>query len=324
MKIHKKAVTLSLRCALFLLILVMLLGVVSYIFTPESYWEKQQHEETPVVHAVLNEPTDSIDVLFLGDSLVYSAISPMDIWEKYGFTSFDCAGTAQQVCASEELLRATLEKQSPKVVVFEPYSLFRKKKPKSMLETRINSMFPVFIYHDRWKNIDDACFSGFFGVNNTDDFKGFALRWKTEKGKSTEYMRETSKSKKVPDYNEEAFKSIISICEETGTELIMISIPSRKCWNYAKHNGIQALADKYGIEYIDLNLSNDRLSIDWEKDSRDAGDHLNYFGAEKVSDFLGEYLQNRYSLPDHRSDKKYSQWNEALERYMPFINAPKK
>lgn len=324
MKIQKKVIMLSLRCSLFLLILVMLLGAVSYIFASESYWEKQRNGETPVVHAVLNEPADSLDVLFLGDSLVYSAISPMDIWKKYGFTSFDCAGAAQQMSASEELLKATLEKQNPKVVVLEPYSLYRKKKQKSTLKMRISSMFPVFLYHDRWKNIDKACFSGFFRVNNTDDFKGFALRWKTKKGKSTEYMKETGESKKVPDYNEEYFKSIISICEEAGAELILISIPSQKCWNYEKHNGIQALADKYGIEYIDLNLSNDRLSIDWEKDSRDAGDHLNYFGAEKVSDFLGEYLQNRYSLPDHRSDRKYSQWNEALERYMPFINAPEK
>ena len=323
MNISKKTITLSLRCAVFLLILAMLLGAASYIFTPKGYWENLLYGETPVTHAVLNEPNDSIDVLFLGDSLVYSAISPMDIWKKYGFTSYDCADPAQQMFACQELLKATLENQKPKVVVFEPNSLYRKEKPRSNLTVQISSLFPVFTYHDRWKSIDKSCFSGFFCVNDTDDFKGFALKWKTEKGKSSEYMKKTAKCKKIPDYNEEYLKSIISTCEEAGTELIMISVPSRKCWNYAKHNGIQELAEKYGIEYIDLNLCNDRISIDWEKDTRDAGDHLNYFGAEKISDFLGEYLQNRYSLPDHRSDSKYSQWNEALERYMPFVKAHK-
>lgn len=327
MKKIKKDIRQILKCILFFLIFAMLLGVASYIFAPDNYWEQYRPGEVNVTHAVLKEPDDSIDVLFLGDSLVYSAISPMEIWENYGFTSFDCASSAQQLFACEELLRATLEKQNPKVVVLEPYALYRKEKgekPESKLEGQLSSLFPVFTYHDRWKDIDEACFSGFFGVNNTDDFKGFALKWKSEKGKYPDYMEKSDKIKKVPDYNEEYFKSIISICEEAGAELIMISVPSQKCWNYEKHNGIQALADKYGIEYVDLNLSSDLLSIDWEKDTRDAGDHLNYYGAAKVSDFLGEYLQSRYSLPDHREDSEYSYWNDSLERYLPFINTPKK
>lgn len=324
MKKTNKAIRLILRCSVFLLILVMLLGAASYVFTPRSYWEQQRRGEMPIAHAVLNEPEDSLDVIFLGDSLVYSAISPMEIWEKYGFTSFDCAGSAQQMFACEELLKAILENQKPKAVIFEPNSLYRKEQSGSKFALRVNSLFPIFTYHDRWKNIDKSCFSGFFSTNNTDDFKGFAPKWNVEKGKSDEYMSESDKSKKVPDYNEKYFESIIGICKEAGAELIMISVPSRKCWNYAKHNGIQELADKYGVEYVDLNLSNDRLSIDWEKDTRDAGDHLNYYGAEKVSDFLGAYLQNRYSLPDRRNDSEYSQWNEAFERYMPFVDAPKK
>ena len=324
MKLFKKAIRLIPRCVIFLLILALLLLATSYAFTPKDYWEKHRNGEVPVAHAVLNEPENSIDVLFVGDSLVYSAISPMDIWNDYGFTSFDCAGSAQQMFASEELLTAVLEQQKPKAVVFEPYSLFRKEKAGSKLAVQISSLFPVFTYHDRWKNIDEACFSGFFGVTNTDDFKGFALKWRVEKAKKRNYMKETDKEKEIPAYNEEYFESILNICEKAGTELILISVPSQKCWNYAKHNGIQELADKYGVEYVDLNLMNDRLSINWEKDTRDAGDHLNYYGAKKVSDFLGEYLQNRYSLPDHRSDRKYSQWNEALERYKPFVDAPKK
>lgn len=324
MKMLKNDLKDILRFSVFFLFLAILIVGTSCLFPPKNYWEEFRKGENPTAHAVLNEPEDSIDVLFLGDSLVYSAISPMELWKNYGFTSFDCAGTSQQMFACESLLRSTLEKQNPKVIVFDPYSLYRGEKQISKLRARINALFPIFIYHDRWKNIDKAYLSGFFNVNGTDSFKGFALKWNAEKGKPYDHMRKTDKRENVPVFNEEYFKSIVNICNEAGIELVLISVPSQKCWNYEKHNGIQTLADQYGIEYVDLNLMNDRISINWETDTRDAGDHLNYYGAKKVSEFIGEYLKDRYSLPDHRDDDNYSQWNEALEDYMFFVDTKKK
>lgn len=313
-----------LRIFIFLLILALLIATTSFAFTPKSYWDELRQGKIPAIHAVLNEPEDSIDVLFLGDSLVYSAISPMELWKNNGITSYDCSNARLQMFTCESLLQSTLEQQNPKVVVFEPNSLYRGEKQLSKLRARIDALFPVFAFHDRWKYIDDAFFSGFFNVDNTDYFKGFALKWKTEKGKTSEHMKKTDKIRAIPDFNEEHFKSIINICNEAGVELILISVPSQKCWNYKKHNGVQALADNYGLEYVDLNLMNDLISIDWQKDTRDGGDHLNYYGAKKVSEFLGEYLKDRYSLPDHRGDDDYSQWDEALESYTFFVNTPKK
>ena len=64
---------------------------------------------------------------------------------------------------------------------------------------------------------------------------------------------------------------------------------------------------------MDLNLES--LGIDWTKDTFDKGDHLNHFGAVKVTSFLADYLQNRGGLTDHRSDPAYSGWDQALKDY---------
>ena len=68
------------------------------------------------------------------------------------------------------------------------------------------------------------------------------------------------------------------------------------------------------VKYIDLNVGNE-LKIDWSKDTCDKGDHLNYSGAMKVTEYLGEYLSGNYELPDHRKDKAYDAWGQALKAY---------
>ena len=82
-----------------------------------------------------------------------------------------------------------------------------------------------------------------------------------------------------------------------------------------KHNGITKLAEQLGVEYIDMNLLADEIPIDWDTDTRDGGDHMNNYGAEKVCDYIGEYLLNTGLFVDHRLDDEYAKWNEFLEQF---------
>ena len=67
----------------------------------------------------------------------------------------------------------------------------------------------------------------------------------------------------------------------------------------------------YDLEYYDLNELD---MIDWSKETRDGGEHLNYNGAKKVSNYLGEYIKNTGLVEDHRGDKKYASWQEAYDK----------
>ena len=59
--------------------------------------------------------------------------------------------------------------------------------------------------------------------------------------------------------------------------------------------------------------------MDWEEDSRDGGDHLNYYGAVKFSHAFGDFLVQEFDLPDHRQDPAYAAWNEAYPRYLELV-----
>ena len=58
------------------------------------------------------------DVIFIGDCEVFSNISPVTLWEKYGITSYIRGSAQQLVWQSYYLLEETLKYEKPKVVVF--------------------------------------------------------------------------------------------------------------------------------------------------------------------------------------------------------------
>lgn len=70
-------------------------------------------------NGILGEENNTIDALFVGDSLVYTAISPMVIWEKYGISSYDLSTSAQFLYESYSFLDKALKTQKPKIVFLE-------------------------------------------------------------------------------------------------------------------------------------------------------------------------------------------------------------
>lgn len=114
---------------------------------------------------------------------------------------------------------------------------------------------------------------------------------------------------------------MMALCEENGAQLILVSTPSTLNWNYARHNSIAAFAAEHGLTYLDMNTMPDEVPVNWETDTRDKGDHLNYSGAVKVTRYLGQYLTQRFELPDKRGAADFSSWNDALQHYRNTIAA---
>ena len=69
------------------------------------------------------------------------------------------------------------------------------------------------------------------------------------------------------------------------------------------------------LDFLDLNLKTEEIGINWKTDSLDNGDHLNYSGADKVTRYLGNYLTQNYTFPDHRGEKTYRTWDKEYKIY---------
>lgn len=312
-----------LKCTLFLSGLFIILFVSGFVFSPKDNKQESGIEDFQT-NGIRSEKSNTIDVLVLGDSLSYAGIAPILMYKDYGITSYVCGSSGQQMFDTYRYLKIAFETQQPKYVILETDALYRKFDMADSVGSDILGVLPVFRYHDRWKQLELNDFKGEVKYTAINDHKGYRYNDTIKGIPNSEYMIETAEIQDMTDLSKQYFDKIAKFCKENNAELILVSIPSVKNCNYKKHNAIQKLADKYEVEFINLNLMSEEVSIDWEVDTRDKGDHLNHTGATKVTSYLGKYLSTNKDLTDHRFDEKYDHWNKSLELYLETIETVEK
>lgn len=313
----KKIIKRIVSCVLFVAILLGLLQVSSLIFQPKSN-DKASGIYYPRANGIFSEPKDSIDTVFIGDSEVYHSFIPLNIWRDYGITSYDVSSPSQKLVYSMEFLNKTFENQSPKIVFLETNAIFRKSYLEDEITYKAEQIFPVFRYHDRWKNLQLKDFSATVEYTANENNKGyyFTKKFKPATDKAIkEYMKYSDVSAPILSTNRKYLNGIAKFCKNHGAKLVLISTPSTKNWNYQRHNAMEAISKDLGVDYIDTNLLRDDIPIDWKKDTKDKGDHLNYNGAVKLTDYVGKYLDDTKLFKDKRNDPSYDNWNTCLDKF---------
>lgn len=302
----------------FVAILVALLVFTSYVFSPKNN-DRKSGMLQPTAYGILTEEKNTIDTLIIGDSESYSSFSPMQIWDEHGYTSYVCGTPGQQLYQSYDFLVKTLKTQKPKVVILEANCIYRKLTINQYVQFQIEQWIPLLKYHDRWKKLQPQDFYQPIDYTWQHDTKGYRYFKGIKSSKIRDYMKNRKKTKRIEKNNLYFLNKIRTLCDEENIKFVLINAPNLKNWNYEKHMGVQEYADKHGIDYVDMNLKNKEVGIDWLKDTRDQGDHLNFTGARKATRYLGQYLKEQNILMSHKNDKKYESWNECLKKYKKTI-----
>ena len=268
-----------------------------------------------VFASVSAEKKNTIDVLVAGDSESYTSVSPMDLWDRAGIAAYDCGQPGQRIQETYYILKTAFRTQSPKLVLFETNTMFRDpgflKNVQLSLTEPLAYHFPVIKYHNAWK----ALFDGPGGPKKS--YKGFEIRDKVVSYEGDEeYMKETKDKAQIPEVVRIYMEKIKRLCEKNGADLLLVSAPSPKNYNYKKHNSLEEYARENDLLYVDLNMKFRDIGIDWKMDSYDRGDHLNISGARKVTAYMGKYLSDNYDLPDRRNDDGWREWDNLAREYL--------
>lgn len=258
---------------------------------------------------------NSIDVMVFGNSDAYSAVKPIDIYNKYGYTSFVSGAPWQSMEVINTLLNKSIKKHSPKLVILEADCLFNKKGTKNL--NKIALLGSTYLYHSRWKEIKTKDFYTYPSKKNKYDYnKGYVYSNKVvsvnpHKCKMGKKNKDSSKSKNNAKLNNSQFNKFLDVCKKNNIKVFLIYVPSPHSWNIKKHETIQNLADTNNLQFIDFNIPFKDYKANYDTDFRDTGDHLNCIGATRLTKYLGEYLKDNYSklLKDRRNEKRLSYWN---------------
>ena len=307
------------KCISFILILLIILLILSYIAIPKNNLAEFGMEEVRA-NGILGERENSIDVLIVGNSESITSIIPMKLWEDYGITSYISGTVGQSLPDSCIFVYNIMKKQKPKIVILDADNIYDGVAITTPIVKIAKEVFPIIKYHNRWKNLNSNDFFSKINYTWTEDTKGYYDSTLIAEADSTNYMTYSENSSSIPKTNKLYLKLLNEYCKYNNAQLIVLSSPSTINWNYENYNGIKKFLEEENIEFLDLNIVKDEIKIDWKRDTRDAGDHLNRYGAVKVTEYVGNYLNNKNILEDHRKDDKFNDWNETLKRCKEKIN----
>ena len=280
------------------------------------------------------------DVVFIGDCEVYENFSPKVLWEEYGINSYIRGSAQQLIWQSYYLLEDTLRYEKPDVVIFNVLSMkydepqkeaynrmtlegmkWSSSKVKSIQasmteqEEFMDYVFPILRYHSRWSELGSEDVRYMFG-KETISHNGYYMRVDVKPAENV------PEGNILADYQfgENAYyylDKMTQLCKENDIELILIKAPSLYPYWYDEwETQIEEYAKENDLKYINfLNLI-EETGLDFSKDTYDGGLHLNLSGAEKITEYLGEFLRNEYELPDHRSEKELQEiWDQKIILY---------
>ena len=287
------------------------------------------------MHAFYKNPENTVDVLFLGSSHMYTNVNTGILWSEYGISAYDLGAAEQPFWNTYFCLKEALKTQKPKVIVLEIFSAtfhsaefqterwtidnlygmnfnlnFVEAVNKSIKEGWYADYLNRFArYHSRYTMITEDDFKYDSGMEN---FKGFVPKFGTnpqEKTNVHHVSEATFSNEKMGDY----LMKTINLAGEEDIPVILVCAP------YATNEGSQEIfnaiyqyADKKEVPYIDCNVRYDELGIDFSQDFVDWS-HLNEKGNVKYTNYLGNYLDENYELPDHRGDERYASWDRNAE-----------
>ena len=330
--IEKKEIKGLIRIIAFCLVAIVLLQVLSTAVFKKGDAATYNNKYSNA-YAYLLEPDNTIQVACFGNSDLYSSMIPNVVWEETGIASTMVASPLQSIRQTYYMVEQFLEKQSPQVVVIETDMLYKhqpdrtrdyeNEKGEKLMDTIadktdtevmddfIKSKFSIFVFHDKWK----ALFKGKKMAERDLYSHGYHISVKVKPFKLEDHMKPSEYEDAMTKTQESGLLEVMELCKKNGIQVLLMEVPSMNSWSCERHNYMQRFADEHGAKFLDFNILWKDLQISEKTDFRDRGNHMNYYGATKVSAYFGRYLKNEYDLEDLRGNPEYEFWDESCVKF---------
>ncbi len=277
---------------------------------------------------------DTADVVFYGSSHVYAGINVIDLWDHYGISAYNMAGTMQTLWNSYYNMQETLKYQTPRVMVVDLYGALIEEEyytPTNVIKNADSMRFSVNkirniwssvphdqflsyilsypLRHDHYESLEKANYIDGAGDIGGKWYKGFQPVFGVTEYGALPAVAEPVQPREPFWKNREYLNKMVALAKENHIQLLFTVVPyeSWQAEDEAVYRWIEAFAEENGVSFINGNQHLDKMGFDAKTDYAEAS-HLNYSGACKFTEYIGEILQDGFALEDHRGEKRCQSW----------------
>lgn len=335
------------KAAIRILILLTVIQMLQNLLVPKYVTQFREGALTGEYYANAGDN----DVILIGDCEVYENFSPVTLWEEYGITSYIRGSAQQTIWQSYYLLEETFTYEIPQVVIFNVLSMCydtpehtgrqsqREAYNRMTLDTMrwsaskwqaicasmtaqekeqggmLTYLFPLLRYHERWNQLTQEDFTYYFHREAV-AHNGYLMQTGV-KPVQNDYVQPPLADYRFGQNSWAYLERIRTLCEEHGVRLVLIKAPSLyPVWWPQWEEQIEEYAASHNLMYLNLLEQQAQIGLDWNTDTYDAGLHLNVYGAEKASKWLGKILMEECGVPNRQKDAQLcARWAQKERAY---------
>lgn len=314
--------------------------IVVYVFLSWFLIRTSTSTETHI-KKFFKEPKNSMDVALIGSSEMYADYCAPLAYDKYGYTGYNLCYEGAPGQLYPAMIETYLSRQDPQLFVIEingylygddactrdaNYRRLIDNIPMSPLKVhlieeyapeddKLSFYMPLIKHHSNWKGIHYQLYraarltaSDLYG---TSKLKAFSTRT-TSNSKVSKIKKR--KPATMSNVGRKALNDTIELLKEKGIKnVLFIRAPHNNKLAEETSEEIAELAQAAGYDYLDCSdISDDVIGIDPDKDYYNR-EHLNVFGCEKFTDYLGGYITEHYDIKTDHSEKIDDEWKESAE-----------
>ena len=329
------------RVILFVLIFAISFSVVSKIFVAPADYRNYQW-----IRGFYAEEENTLDAIYIGSSNCYAFWNPVIAWEEYGIAVYPFASQAQPLFAAEYLIKEARKTQEDAVFIvnintlndgvmteaylhylldYMPFSLNKLALTNHLANLvgytfaeRMEFYVPMLRYHSRWNSLTRNDFN-----YEIDGLKG-ASYYETYLYKSTDLTQTYKRSDKKSELSENILYSVnhlLDYCDEENVEVIFVTVPQmRKTVEQVEdYNAINDLIEARGYNVVSLINNPEGIGLNLDQDFYNLF-HTNVHGSLKFTEYISNYLIDKYGFENKKDDEVYASWNKAVKKYLPKLS----
>lgn len=325
----------KLKAIIFILVFFCLFSIWTKLMKTDTSIFDGNNENSNMNYLGFKElPDNTLDYLILGSSNVYMDISPAVIWKNYNYAGYVYASPTQPIYISYLYLMNALKTQKPKIVfldafgiahyehaVYESYAHLgmdylplnynKFKIIKQLPYEKEGFIFPFVLYHSRWEELSKNSDFKLLGYSPYEDFLGYTPAYIVQEA-SGSLLSEQNDICEIPTTVLSYVDKIYELCRLNDIQLVLFKTPVIS-WSLSESEAVGELANKMGIEYLELNKFMENYQIDLTRDFCDGGAHLNDQGSEKVSLYLGKYMSDSGYEKKERCENEEMYYEKRVE-----------